>query len=184
MYLLSTICVYRSYVWIWANNAIKKRNTLCIVWFFVKFQVHNILNKMPERLWANSTQRLWRCRHLFLADKKTFVLSLNWLKNGTNKKIVRINKKLWVTIKRTWTSTNLVSLPREATTEKKNKCVCEGFKVISPGPSSSQVGMHTSIANSAPVYEAKSIWQKHYNEAMCMVKDIIQIFPNKPKIFF
>jgi hypothetical protein len=77
MYLLGTICVYRSYVWIWANNAIKKRDALRIIWFFTKFQVHHILNKIPERLWTDSTQRLRRCRHLFLADKKTLVLSLN-----------------------------------------------------------------------------------------------------------
>jgi hypothetical protein len=77
MYLLSTISIYRPDVWIWTNNAIKQRDALCVIGFFVKLQVHDILNKLSKRLRTNATERFWRGRHLFLADEKTFVVSLN-----------------------------------------------------------------------------------------------------------
>jgi len=76
LYLLSTICVNRSYIWIWPHYAIKKRDALGIIRFFIKLQIDDILNKLSEWLWAEATKRLWGCGHLLLTDKEPFIFSL------------------------------------------------------------------------------------------------------------
>lgn len=75
-YLLSTISIYWPDIRIWTNNPIKKGYIFCIVWFFVKLQIHHILNKLSEWLRAEATQSFWGSGHLFLADKETFIFSL------------------------------------------------------------------------------------------------------------
>ena len=128
------------------NNAIKKRDALGVIGFFIKLQVHNILNKLSERLWTKATQRFWRGCHLFLANKETFIFSLHY-----STKVLGKEKNQMQNENFTPNKLHLISLPRKATTQKKNKCVGKGFKVISPASSSSQVSVHTSIPNGSSV---------------------------------
>ena len=67
MYLLRTISVNGSNIWVGTHNAIKKRDTLGIVRLLVKFQIDNIIHKLPERLWAEAAQRFWGSCHFLLA---------------------------------------------------------------------------------------------------------------------
>jgi hypothetical protein len=54
----------------------KKWYTFCIVGFFIKLQVDNILYKLSERRWAKATERYWKGGHFLLADKEAFVVTL------------------------------------------------------------------------------------------------------------
>lgn len=75
-YLLSTIGVYWPDIRIWTNNPIEKGDIFCIVRFFIKFQIYNILNKLPKRLGTKATKSFWGSGHFLLAYKESLIFSL------------------------------------------------------------------------------------------------------------
>lgn len=65
-YLLSTISVNGSNIWVGSHNAIKKRDTLGIVRLVIELQVDNVFHKLPERLGAPAAQRFGGSCHFLL----------------------------------------------------------------------------------------------------------------------
>ena len=76
-YLLSTISVNWTDLWMWPNYPINKVDIFRIVRFLIKFQVHHILYKLSKRCWTKTTKCLGRGCHLLLANKEAFVLTLH-----------------------------------------------------------------------------------------------------------
>lgn len=71
--ILWTISVYGTDAWIWTNNSIKNLYILCIIWFFIKLQIHNILQKLLKR---------WRTE-AFIAGGTMVITSLQLLLHET-----------------------------------------------------------------------------------------------------
>lgn len=120
-YLLCTLCVDWPDFKIWADNFIKQRNVFCIFRFFIKLQVHHMFNKLSERLWTKATHHFWRSCHLLLANKESFIVSLQ---TSLCYRIRCYTKQKHFTSRE---RTNLIPLPRQTTSEKENQCICKRF---------------------------------------------------------
>lgn len=148
-YFQCTICVNWTTIWIWTNYPIKEGYISCIVRLFVKFQIHNILNELSERLRAKTAECFRGSSHLLLGHKESFIFSLkkDYNQNSEQKNHMFAQK---ANLHRPWKNINLISLPWQPTTKKKNKSVSKWFQVISPTSSSAKMCMHTSISNCSP----------------------------------